>query len=432
VICQYPQLPQLRFPDMSVDSGPNDQHEQQVDVNAERTATRLDDALARDPELGEPARRLTRSATDALGLAEDTLAHPGQDTQLDIDWIRQAVTDDVTCVAEDPDPLNRRPAADEAEWVANQSKTRARDLPGAWRQLQERNAGRVWQTMESLRTAVDGIGPWLKKTAKAAGQKIADYYRAAAPPNWTTDPAAAVIDYVGAVRLALDEGIPLAWVPDQETVTLLLAVPGTGVARRAHLYAILNARTVIILDYCEQRLRQIPTSPQTPSDRQRSVLFALQAVQALRANLPAAAQALATDLIDQLLHRAFMTIHGHYSHTSTPKRVESLAARHVRMGFTLLAMLREIATLMPVFKAMTAWRPESGTAPPTCFSRHVTAHHITASGQVTGVNALIAVMLAVSLMCQEHDTHWNNCRLERYMDEQRDILLAQSRRDVDS
>jgi hypothetical protein len=62
------------------------------------------------------------------------------------------------------------------------------------------------------------------------------------------------------VRLALEDGIPLAWVPDQETVKLLLAVHETGPSRRAQLYTILDDRREIILDYCETRLHEIAGS----------------------------------------------------------------------------------------------------------------------------------------------------------------------------
>jgi hypothetical protein len=59
------------------------------------------------------------------------------------------------------------------------------------------------------------------------------------PPNWITDPISVVIDYGGAIRLTLDESIPVAWVPDQDTIKLLPAVCGSGAARGAQLHNIL-------------------------------------------------------------------------------------------------------------------------------------------------------------------------------------------------
>jgi hypothetical protein len=41
---------------------------------------------------------------------------------------------------------------------------------------------------------------------------------------------------------------------------------------------------------------------------------------------------------------------------------------------------------------------------PDAFSRHATAHAIAEPDQVNPANALIAVMLAVSLLCQEAST----------------------------
>jgi hypothetical protein len=43
---------------------------------------------------------------------------------------------------------------------------------------------------------------------------------------------------------------------------------------------------------------------------------------------------------------------------------------------------------------------------PDTFSRHATAHAIAEPGQVNAVNALIAVMLSVSLICQETASDW--------------------------
>ena len=43
---------------------------------------------------------------------------------------------------------------------------------------------------------------------------------------------------------------------------------------------------------------------------------------------------------------------------------------------------------------------------PDTFSRHVTAHAIAEPDQVNFVNALIAITLAVSLLCQETATGW--------------------------
>ena len=78
---------------------------------------------------------------------------------------------------------------------------------------------------------------------------------------------------------------------------------------------------------------------------------------------------------------------------------------------------------MPVFEAMTPWWPNSDVPPPTTFSRHVAAHHLTAAGQFSSINALIDVMLAVSLLSQEHDSGWRDWRMLLVIDGQAAAVL---------
>jgi hypothetical protein len=102
--------------------------------------------------------------------------------------------------------------------------------------------------------------------------------------------------------------------------------------------------------------------------------------------------------------------------TSTRQRVEKLSQLIERMSMTFLSALRELATMMPVFTAMTPWRPGSNTPPPTTFSRHVTTHHIAAPDQISPVNALTAVMLAVSLLSQRYNSGWTSLTTLRILD----------------
>jgi hypothetical protein len=407
-------------PDEESQSGP----EPRVEANTNAAST-LSDDVGWDLELAQPVLDLARSATEALDLANDAITHVGRDVQRDIAHVGPSIANSTSAQRAHNLQVQQHELVKQAADVVSSAATS--DLTIAWRRFQDQNTERTRQTMDSIRSLADGIWPWIKKTANAAGEKIAELYRRAAPPNWTTDPAAAVNNYGRAVRLALDEGIPLAWVPDQDTVTLLLAVCGSGPARRAQLEAILDSRFDIILDCCATRLDHIASSSTTSPEQQRAVEFARQAVQALSLGLTAPAQTTATSLIDQLLHHAFTTIHGNYTHTSTPKRVQSLSQLASGMGLSFLGMLRELATMMPVFKAMTPWRPTSGEQPPKDFSRHVTAHHITAPEQVTRPNALIAVMLAVSLLSQEHDSGWSGWRAQRMIDAQVTALINNRR-----
>ena len=76
------------------------------------------------------------------------------------------------------------------------------------------------------------------------------------------------------------------------------------------------------------------------------------------------------------------------------------------LSMSFLAILREFATLMPVPKSLTEWWPNKDMPLPDTFSRHATSHAIAEPDQVNPVNGLIAVMLAVSLLCQETASRW--------------------------
>jgi hypothetical protein len=359
-------------------SGPRPTALEQADV-APAPAS-LDDVLGRGPDFVQPSVDLIRSMADALDAAR---------AGLDVGY--------------DAARLNRGSAETVAPITGESFQRSAPTLAGTW-----------GQATASVRSFVSGIGSWVTKAAKAAREKVAEHYRRAAPPNWTTDPDAAVADYDRAVQLALDEGIPLAWVPDQVTVNRLLAVPVGAADRTARLRAILRERMEIILDHCDERLDQIAAIP-NPSARQRQSLeFARQALQALRSGLTAPAQAAATSVIETLLDQAFSTIDGHYQQRTVRERVHEVSQRTRTSGMSsqflqFLGTLREVATLVPAFTAMEPWRPKDDVPPPTTFSRHVTVHQLTAPNQVNPVNALVAVMLAISLLSQEHDSGWNSC-----------------------
>ena len=366
--------------------------ESEVAPAAEPTAAELDDAVTPDPELVQPALDLARTTTEAV----QQLVDVQQQTLVNLAQLGYTLQDGRQQLA--------RAAADIFASA------------DAWRRFQKRSLQQAQQARDAITPLIGGIWSWIKRGATAAGEAIGAFYLRCAPPNWTTDPTTAVVDYVGAVRLALDEGIPLAWVPDQETVLLLLAVRGSGDARRTQLHRILDDRRSIILDFCNTQLDQIADEFVESADGQRMVAIARQSVEALRHGLTAPAQSAATDLVDHLLWDAFTTVHGDYKHASTRQRVEVLSQLIDRMSVTFLSALRELTTMMPVFTALTPWRPGSDTPPPTTFSRHVTTHHISAPDQVSPVNALTAVMLAVSLLSQRYNSGWTSLATLRILD----------------
>ena len=68
-----------------------------------------------------------------------------------------------------------------------------------------------------------------------------------------------------------------------------------------------------------------------------------------------------------------------------------------------LQLAAENLTLRPLFRAFTAWWPESGESPPDFFARHATAHAVGHVGVFSPISALTAVMLATSLTVQYSD-----------------------------
>lgn len=288
------------------------------------------------------------------------------------------------------------------------------DWGAGWKRLIEQHSEWAQQVAGSVQRAVDGLVPWIKKAATKVGEEAKAYYRRAAPPNWITDEVV-MVDFIAAVRLSLSEGIRLAWVPDPETVQLLLGAAAEGPEQRSQLIAILEDRSNIILDYCDTRLDEIARNSGPAGQLQNTIRLTRQAVQALRIGLEGPAQSAAANLLDQLLRNASTTVFGDYGHTKALNRIQALSLETDRTGALAivrwLGVLREVATLMPVVTAMTAWNPAGGQPPPERFSRHVVTHFIAAEGQVDRANALIAVMTAVSLLSQQHDWNWGMWRI---------------------
>lgn len=294
-----------------------------------------------------------------------------------------------------------------AEVVADSPGFRAAHaLAGSWQRVMDQHAAQFTAATQAIQAMIKQIPPWAIKVAEAFGAKLEEVYRAAAPPNWPVGHSMPWVDYTTAVTLSFKEGIPLAWAPDPETVRLLLAVPA-GPGRSATCRAILVDRSTAILDHCQAQLDELANDPDTSADQQQMIEVARQSIQALRADLPAPAQAAAANLVDHLMRRLIAPLDGHRGvYKAAKERVMNLNAQVTIWSLHALAILRELATLMPIPKSLTEWWPDQGMPLPDTFSRHTTAHAIAEPDQVNPVNALIAVMLAVSLLLQEAASGW--------------------------
>jgi hypothetical protein len=194
-------------------------------------------------------------------------------------------------------------------------------------------------------------------------------------------------------------------VPDAKTVALLMRA-GTYQSAGT-LRSILASRTGIIVDHCQLVLEQLPMTKQVTDAQLQMIDVAQQSVTALRHGLIAPAQSAAGNLVDYLLRDLFspMMRNGKMGYRGTKEHVEKLATEN-SSPLHLLGAVRELSALMPVLLVLAEWWPHEQDPLPTSFSRHATAHAVIAPEQVNAANALVAVMVAVSLLCQEIDSGW--------------------------
>lgn len=403
---------------MNTDSTSGDEP---ADDPEEPESESLDDESGHDIELARPVLELGRQAAEAMRPVQDMLASQSRTYELALEALNSSsmraamdaatqqpkyIQDIISSPAMRAVTQATAPTQRLIQQLANSPAARlAAELSDTWRRIQSHTTDRINDTFQAVQSINKQIGPWITKVANTVGKTIEAVYRQAAPPNWTSDDTTSSVSYTAAVALALEEGIPLAWVPDHDTVRMLLAVPA-GPDRRTALRAILGDRSTAILDHCQARLDELARHPNAPADRLRMIEVAGQSIQALRADLPAPAQSSAANLADHLLRRLFVPLDGKYVYKTTSERVTSLSEQVSTLSLSFLAILREFATLMPVPKSLTEWWPNKNMPLPDTFSRHATSHAIAEPDQVNSVNALIAVMLAVSLLCQEIASGW--------------------------
>ena len=182
------------------------------------------------------------------------------------------------------------------------------------------------------------------------------------------------LDVVASV--ALDEGVPLSWIPRTEIVIALIEADEPIERRR-----ILSERRDDILDDCEAALA---------STSHEWSVECRSAIDALREGHFGPAQSHASNILDSIVQ------------TWTNEKPRDRAAELARCDFREIP-LRHIATnlsLRPLGRAFVQWWPSSGRPPPDHFARHPTAHAVGHAGVFDPHHALIAVMLAVSLTLQ--------------------------------
>ena len=185
------------------------------------------------------------------------------------------------------------------------------------------------------------------------------------------------------------EGLPLCWIPRDESVAAILEADSPQERRR-----ILLERRDDILDDCELALA---TSEHEWAAECRS------AIATLRCGHFGPAQSHASNIVDSIV-QTFATV-----------RPRALAVEKARRDFDEIPF-QQVAcylTLRPLDRAFAQWWPNAADPLPDHFARHPTTHAVGHSGLFAPVNALVAVMLAASLTVQFESDELSDIRARR-------------------
>ncbi|GDY49069.1 hypothetical protein SANT12839_099510 [Streptomyces antimycoticus] len=202
------------------------------------------------------------------------------------------------------------------------------------------------------------------------------------PANWR----GSRLDYSEMIAL-MQEGVPLAWVPPADVIQQLLTADDP--ASRAR---VIDDCRPTILASCEAALASVTD---TRFIAQRALLE--ECVRMAEHGMFSGAQALAANVWDTLIrglafaNPEWLKPNGQWQ--GYPKVLENIPA--VEDDDPTIRQFREAAAFLPFPQALkTFWPP---TPVPQNFNRHATAH-AAATTQYTPVNAVTAVMLAVSVL----------------------------------
>ncbi|MFI2764758.1 hypothetical protein ACH5A3_38945 [Streptomyces echinatus] len=224
-------------------------------------------------------------------------------------------------------------------------------------------------------------------TAVAPLQSVLERLDAMMPENWQGQRLA----YKDMVRL-MQEGVPLAWVPPADVIRHLLAAQ--DVACRVE---ILDDRRTEILASCSKVL---DTVTDERFAAQRTLLE--ECVRMLEGGMFSGAQALAANVWDTLVRAlafanpAWLTDKGWWpGYSKISQRVPSVDIDEATIG-----QFRKAAVFLPFATTLEEFRGQDPV--PDGFNRHATAHAAGAV-QYTAANAVIALMLAVSVLREIDD-----------------------------
>lgn len=223
-----------------------------------------------------------------------------------------------------------------------------------------------------------GIREQLARASELAGPAIValDRLRHEGFPNWPSPFA------VHIALLAEQDGLPVAWVPRAELLTKWSLAP--DLATRMDL---LLEHADQVVDDCNTALNEV-LDPELAGPRD----LLRQAVMCVR-DQPAPAQALALPAAVTLSAELVGTGRHLYRLTS------ALAPLTRPLYLSEMGQLRSTLTLLAVRPVLERFDPDKGDPVPTRANRHAVAHAVH-PGQYTLPNALLSVLLAVSVLRQ--------------------------------
>lgn len=196
------------------------------------------------------------------------------------------------------------------------------------------------------------------------------------PPNWR-ELSTAGHRLAAVVELAKD-GFPVCWVPRAEVIAALDA------ASPDERLDVLAKHREDILDDCAAVLAE------TTADELVDLADAAgEAVAVLRQGQYRSAQALASSVVDTALRLAIPPESARY-YPHVLEKIRQSRGRKIRE-------LRRSATFWPVIDALQPYWAHNGDPVPDSYNRHASAHAV-GNIQYTEPNALIAVMLATSML----------------------------------
>lgn len=172
----------------------------------------------------------------------------------------------------------------------------------------------------------------------------------------------------------MDEGLPIAWVPNSETVALVIAAGSPG-ARRA----VYGRRWRGILNDCADRLDRM-----TASDIQVHVEFARKAIRAMRADQWEAGQALTGNTLDTVMLNYF----------DKKTRIEIVGKNRIDPDEYGVRQYFAFAQVWGIHRQFWA---DKGDKIPGTFNRHGTVHGVS-KRQYSRINAVLGIAHLTSIL----------------------------------